>query len=115
MTILNIQHIERSPDVMGGKPHIVGRRISVQNIVVLHLTHNWPIEKIGSELDLEPSQIYAALAYYYDHKSEIDLSIDEAGQRVEKTGTPLLDLLKRAGYTPDRIFQPVDNDPETED
>jgi uncharacterized protein (DUF433 family) len=30
------QHIEISPDVAGGKPHIARRRITVQDIVIWH-------------------------------------------------------------------------------
>ncbi len=30
------QHIEITPGIVGGKPRIAGRRITVQNIVIWH-------------------------------------------------------------------------------
>jgi uncharacterized protein (DUF433 family) len=92
MATLPIDHIEVSPEICGGKPHIAGRRITVQNIVVLHVLHHWPVEDIAAELELTPGQIHAALSYYYDHKNEIDRSIDEADALAAKVGTSIEEL-----------------------
>jgi uncharacterized protein (DUF433 family) len=74
------RHIERSPDVAGGKPTIIGHRITVQNVVIWHERIGLSADEIASEYDLTLSEVYAALAYYYDHRAEIDASIraDEA-------------------------------------
>ncbi len=69
------EHIEITKGVVGGKPRIAGRRITVQNIVVLHEWIGRSVDEIANEYDITLSDIYAALAYYYDHKSEIDASI----------------------------------------
>jgi uncharacterized protein (DUF433 family) len=74
------RYIERSPDVAGGKPAIIGHRITVQNIVIWHERIGLSADEIASEYGLTLSEVYAALAYYYDHRAGIDASIraDEA-------------------------------------
>jgi uncharacterized protein (DUF433 family) len=60
------------PEVLGGKPCIAGRRISVEHIIVWHLREKQPIEEIARKHGLSPASIHAALTYYYDHRDEID-------------------------------------------
>jgi hypothetical protein len=36
---------------------------------------DWPVERICEEFNLTPAEVYAAWAYYYDHKAEIDARI----------------------------------------
>ena len=66
------QHIVATPDVRGGKPRIAGRRITVADIALWHLHQNWPIDDIVMEFGLTHAEVYAALAYYYDHRAELD-------------------------------------------
>ncbi|OQX96080.1 hypothetical protein B6I21_02125 [candidate division KSB1 bacterium 4572_119] len=71
-------HIIISQGVCGGKPHISGHRIRVQDIVIFH-------EKLGLSVDeiilqypmLTFSDVYAALAYYHDNKKIIDKDITD--------------------------------------
>jgi uncharacterized protein (DUF433 family) len=77
------QHIEMSPDVAGGKPRIAGRRITVQNVVVWHERMGRTPDEIAAEYDLTLADVYAALAYYFDHREEIDQSIAESEAFVE--------------------------------
>lgn len=42
-------HIEITPDVCGGKPRIVGHRITVQNIVVWHERMGLSADEIATE------------------------------------------------------------------
>ena len=74
------RHIVITPDVAGGKPRIAGHRITVQNIVIWHELMGLSADEIATEYGLTLSDVYAALAYYYDHRTEIDESIraDEA-------------------------------------
>jgi uncharacterized protein (DUF433 family) len=65
-------HIQITPGVLGGKPRIAGRRISVQHIVALHDRAGLSADEIASEYDLSMAEVYAALAYYFDHREEID-------------------------------------------
>ncbi len=69
------EHIEITPDVCGGKPRIAGRRVSVQNIVVWHERLGLSADEIATEYGLTLGDVYAALAYYHDHRAEIDESI----------------------------------------
>ncbi|MBE2201475.1 MAG: DUF433 domain-containing protein [Anaerolinea sp.] len=69
------RYIETTPDVMGGKPRIAGRRISVQNIVIWHEWMGLNADEIAAEYDLTLAEIYAALAYYFNDPQEIDQSI----------------------------------------
>lgn len=89
---MNIQHIVQDESRLGGKPYIAGTRMSVQQIVLLH--RDWSIEKIAGEFDLSHAQIHAALAYYYDHQSEIDEQIKTDDDLTKQTGKPLSDLTK---------------------
>lgn len=95
MAILPIEHIEQSPDICGGKPHIAGRRITINNIVVLHSIQDWSVDEIAEELELTPGQIYAALSYYHDHKEEIDRAIREADEEADRVGKSVEDLRRK--------------------
>lgn len=70
------RHIEVTAEVAGGKPRIAGRRITVQNIVVWHEYMGIGADQIAAEYDLSLSEVYAALAYYFDHREEIQQQID---------------------------------------
>jgi hypothetical protein len=52
----------------------------VQNIVIWHERVGLSADEIAAEHGLGLSEVYAALAYYYDHRAEIDEAIraDEA-------------------------------------
>lgn len=71
------EHIEVTPSVAGGKPRIAGHRITVQNIAIWHDRLGMSVDEIASEYDLTQADVYAALAYYFDHRSEIDRTIKE--------------------------------------
>src|SRR6266478_3456989 len=64
--------IVRTPNIIGGKPHIRGHRVGV------HRVAGWwklgrSIEEIAQELPtLSSAEIFAALAYYHLNKGEID-------------------------------------------
>ena len=83
MTKVLDDHIEITPGVAGGKPRISGRRITVQNIVIWHERMGNSVDEIATEYDLSLADIYAALAYYFDHRAEIDASIREGETFVE--------------------------------
>lgn len=70
-------HIEVTPGVVGGKPRIAGRRIAVRHVAVWHDRLGQSAEEIAAEYDLTLSDVYAALAYYHDHREEIDLALRE--------------------------------------
>jgi uncharacterized protein (DUF433 family) len=67
--------IVETEGVLGGKPRIAGRRISVQHIAILHERMGQSADVISAELDIDLAAIYAALTYYYDHREAIDARI----------------------------------------
>jgi len=68
--------IVSTPGICGGRPRIAGRRISVQQIVVLYQEGLNP-EEIAREYEfLTLAQVYAALTYYHANKKEIEADID---------------------------------------
>lgn len=71
-------HIEITEGVTGGKPRISGHRITVQNIVIWHELLGRSVDEIATEYDLTLANVYAALAYYHDHRAEVDKSIQES-------------------------------------
>ncbi|MEW6419265.1 MAG: DUF433 domain-containing protein [Nitrospirota bacterium] len=72
------KHIEITPGIAGGKPRIAGHRITVQDIVIWHEFMGKSADEISIEYDLTLSDVYAALAYYFDHRDEIDRTIKES-------------------------------------
>lgn len=77
------RHIAITPGVAGGKPHIAGHRITVQNIIIWHERMGLNADEIATEYNLTLADIYAALAYYYDHQTEIDAAIKDDEAFVE--------------------------------
>lgn len=69
-------HITITPGVAGAKPRIAGHRITVQDIVLWHERLDLSADEIATEYGLSLADIYAALAYYYDHREEIDQAIE---------------------------------------
>lgn len=87
------EHIEITPGVCGGKPRIAGHRIKVQDVVIWHERMGLcPDEIVSQHPGITLADVYAALAYYYDHLEEIRQQIreDEAYARELQTQTPSL-------------------------
>ena len=76
------QHIEITPGVCGGKPRVAGHRITVANIVIWHERLGKSADEIATEYDLTLSDVYAALAYYFDNREAIDESIANSKELV---------------------------------
>ncbi len=81
MTVQSLdRYIETTPGIAGGKPRIAGHRITVQNIAIWHERMGRGVDDICAEYGLTLAEVHAALAYYFDHRDEIDRRIadDEA-------------------------------------
>ncbi|MFM6057483.1 MAG: DUF433 domain-containing protein [Microcystis aeruginosa] len=73
------QHIEVTPGVCGGKPRIAGHRIKVQDIVIWHERMAMsPDEIVYNYPTITLSDVYAALAYYHEHREEIRQDIESS-------------------------------------
>jgi len=71
-------HVGTIEGYCGGEPHILGHRIKVRDIAIWHDRLGMSADQIASEYDLDLSQIYAALVYYFDNREQIDESIRES-------------------------------------
>lgn len=95
-----IQHIESVPGKCGGKPCIAGTRIRVWDIHVWHNLRGQSPEQIVADFpQLTLADVYAALAYYLDHREEIQRQAKEDEEFVaemkRKQGVTTFDLLKQ--------------------
>ncbi len=78
------QHIELTATAFGERPRITGRRITVADIVISHERLGRSADEIAADYDLTLADVHAALAYYFDHRDEIDRSIQEDRAFAEK-------------------------------
>ena len=70
------RYIVLSPDVRGGAARVEGTRIGVHDVIGL-LQNGETIDSLTGNcfLTLSKAQVYECLAYYEDHKGEIDLLV----------------------------------------
>jgi len=67
--------IVKTPEVCSSRPRISGTRVTVQTIAMDFNAGMKPENIISERVHLTPSQVYAALAYYYANKEMIDSGI----------------------------------------
>lgn len=103
MSTVAYPHIEISDT---GAPMIAGTTMKVVEVVLDRLAYHWDADEIQRQHPyLNLSQIYAALAYYYDHQEEMDRAIERQLRDVEyykqKMGlSPIRAKLKAMGLLP---------------
>jgi len=68
-------HIVRIGGVCGGRPIIVGTRISVRTIVERTRLGDSPEQVMETYPPLTLAQVYDALSYYHEHKSAIEAEL----------------------------------------
>jgi len=82
MPIVAIEHIDVDAR---GVARIAGTRSKVIQIVMDRMANGWGPEEIHAQYPhLSLGQIYAAFAYYYDHKAELDAQIEADIRRAEE-------------------------------
>jgi uncharacterized protein (DUF433 family) len=87
------EHIVSTPDTCGGKPRIAGSRIRVKDVAIWHDHQRMtPSEIVSNWPHLTLASVYAALAYYHDHREEINAEIvaDQAWYEEQKANSPSL-------------------------
>jgi len=81
-------------------PMIAGTTMKVIELVLDHLAYGWSPEEVHFQHPyLTMGQIHSALAYYWDHKAELDQDIERRLQFVDQVqqttkSTPLAERLK---------------------
>jgi uncharacterized protein (DUF433 family) len=86
-TVLTIDYIVQTPGVCGGAPRIDDTRITVDWIIGQMIYAGRSVDEIIEDyahVPLTSAQIYAALAYYYDHQEGIDGLIAESEKLLDK-------------------------------
>lgn len=76
MSATDYPHIDKPAD----GPARLNRwpRIRVAQIVADHIGYGWSAEEILRQYPhLQPSEVHASLAYYFDHSEEIALELEE--------------------------------------
>ena len=70
------RYIVRSADVRSGNPRVEGTRIAVHDVIGL-LQNGETVDtvRVNCFPQLTRSQVYECLAYYEDHRGEIDLQV----------------------------------------
>ncbi len=81
---LSTEHIVSDPDMCFGKPRIAGTRFAVKFVAGYYLFQGMSAEEIADDWNVPLAAVHAALAYYYDHKEEIDQSFKDDEEFVRQ-------------------------------
>ena len=75
-----VPHVHRDAQ---GRAWIDDSNVKVIEIVLDHLAYGWNAEAIQeNHPHLSLAQVYAALAWYYDHQAEMDAEIAQQDERL---------------------------------
>lgn len=81
-------YIVCTPGTCGGKPRVEGTRIRVQDIAIWTEQGQSADEIVADFPQLSLSSVYSALAYYHDHREEIERQIREGEELAERGRLP---------------------------
>jgi uncharacterized protein (DUF433 family) len=78
-------HVVSTPSLFQGEPHVEGLRIRVRDIVLARDEGGYAPEDIAGKIypDLTLAQVYSALAYFEDHRSEIEQAAQRERDAIE--------------------------------
>ena len=79
-----VDMIVSDPNKRGGRPVISGTNIRVVDVVGSHIYRGQSPDELAVNFVLDLGQVYAALAYYYQHKAEMDAEMKADAQQAEK-------------------------------
>src|SRR6266545_7045657 len=67
-----------------GRPWLDDSNVKVIEVVLDHIAYGWNAETIQeNHPHLSLAQVYAALAWYYDHQAEMDSEIERQDERIQ--------------------------------
>ncbi len=93
-----VGHIVRTPGTVGGRPRIAGTRIRVAHIAGWYIEGGMSIAEMLVQFPaLSEADIHAALAYYFDHRPEIESQEREDAEFAETFLSENPDIARRAG------------------
>jgi len=79
-------------------PIIEGTTMKVVELALAQAAYGWSAEELNLQFPhLTLGQIYSALAYYWDHRNELDKNIENRIETVNKIqkSMPVSDLVKK--------------------
>ena len=83
VTSTTYEHVQVDTD---GTPIISGTTMKVVELVVAQMAYGWSPEELHFQHPyLTLGQIHSALAYYWDHKEELDADIERRWRYAEET------------------------------
>lgn len=79
-------HVVFTPSLFQGEPHIEGLRIRVRDVVLARDQGGYTPEEIAGTAypDLSLAQVYSALAYFEDHRGEIQQAARREQDAIEE-------------------------------
>jgi uncharacterized protein (DUF433 family) len=81
-TMTTYEHVQLDANSV---PIIVGTNMKVVELVMAQLAHGWSPEELHFQHPyLSLGQIHSALAYYWDHKADLDADIERRRQYAEE-------------------------------
>jgi uncharacterized protein (DUF433 family) len=83
-TIQTIDQIATNPRIRNGRPFIIGATLTVADVAIAKVFMMMEAEEIADYYRLTLPQVYSALAYYYEHKADIDLDIEQRRRLAEE-------------------------------
>jgi uncharacterized protein (DUF433 family) len=89
VTVLSIDIIVSDPSIRRGRPIIAGTTLMVQDVAAHYRYRKYTPEELAAELQISLTQVFAALAYYFEHQAEIEaqLAADlEYGRQAKEQG-----------------------------
>ncbi len=67
-----------------GVARVGGSRLKVLHLVAAQQAYNWSAAELQSQYpSLSMAQVYAALAYYWDHRAALDAALDAELEAVD--------------------------------
>ena len=81
-TMTTYEHVQLDD---AGTPTIIGTNMKVVELVMAQLAHGWSPEELHFQHPyLSLGRIHSALAYYWDHKAELDEDIERRRRYAEE-------------------------------
>jgi uncharacterized protein (DUF433 family) len=91
----------------GGRPWIDDTNTKVIEVVLDHIAYGWSADEIHHQYPyLSLAQIHSALAYYFDHKQDVDAEIERQRKEYEElraqanVESPFLKRMRALGKLP---------------
>jgi uncharacterized protein (DUF433 family) len=71
------------PNIHNGQLVISGSHVRVVDLIASHLYRQLTADELATNFSLNLAQVYAGLAYYYQHKAEIDATLRSEAEQAD--------------------------------